>query len=99
MPASFNQGDTPPLHALRQHLKDKPEERGGRDPFAVTEREAREIIALTYGSITMIDDAVRRILRCLEDLNLTEYTIVCFTPDHGDYMGDHGLMLRLLMHY
>jgi len=22
-----------------------------------------------------------------------------FTTDHGDYMGDHGLMLKLLLHY
>jgi len=25
--------------------------------------------------------------------------VVIFTSDHGDYMGDHGLMLKLLLHY
>ncbi|SET99505.1 sulfatase family protein [Paracoccus homiensis] len=99
LPASFGKGDIPPIRNLRRQLAEAPEARVGQDPFAVTEREAREIIALTYGSITMIDDAVGRVLRTLEEQGLAEDTIVVFTSDHGDYMGDHGLMLKLLMHY
>lgn len=49
--------------------------------------------------ITMIDDAIGRVLRRLEDLGMAEDTVVIFTSDHGDYMGDHGLMLKLLLHY
>ena len=49
--------------------------------------------------ITMIDDAIGRVLKRLEELDLAEDTIVIFTSDHGDYMGDHGLMLKLLLHY
>ena len=49
--------------------------------------------------ITMIDDAIGRVLRRLDDLGLAEDTVVIFTSDHGDYMGDHGLMLKLLLHY
>ncbi|MEO0360987.1 MAG: sulfatase-like hydrolase/transferase, partial [Pseudomonadota bacterium] len=73
--------------------------RDNQSPFAVTADEARAIIALTYGMITMIDDAVGRVVRRLEALGLDENTIVIFTSDHGDYMGDHGLMLKLLLHY
>lgn len=99
LPSSFGKGDTPPIRNLRRQLEEAPETRVGQDPFAVTEREAREIIALTYGSITMIDDAVGRVLKTLEEQGLADDTIVVFTSDHGDYMGDHGLMLKLLMHY
>jgi arylsulfatase A-like enzyme len=49
--------------------------------------------------ITMIDDAIGRVLKSLESLGLAEDTVVIFTSDHGDYMGDHGLMLKLLLHY
>jgi len=49
--------------------------------------------------ITMIDDAIGRVLKQLEQSGLAENTIVVFTSDHGDYMGDHGLMLKLLLHY
>lgn len=99
LPSSFGKGDIPPIHNLRRQLAEAPETRKGQDPFAVTEREAREIIALTYGSITMIDDAIGRVLKTLAEQGLAEDTIVVFTSDHGDYMGDHGLMLKLLMHY
>lgn len=99
LPDTFGKGTIPPIEALRRQLEDAPETRKGQDPFAVTEREAREIIALTYGSITMIDDAIGRVLGALQKLGLDEDTIVVFTSDHGDYMGDYGLMLKLLMHY
>jgi len=59
----------------------------------VTEDEARAIIAPTYGIITMIDDAIGRVLKQLENLGLAEDILVIFTSDHGDYMGEHGLML------
>ena len=59
--------------------------------FACTEAEVRPLIALTYGMITMIDDAVARILAALERSGLANDTIVIFTSDHGDLMGDHQL--------
>lgn len=73
--------------------------RDNQSPFAVTEDGARAIIALTYGMITMIDDAIGRVLAELEASEQADNTIVIFTTDHRDYMGDHGLMLKLLLHY
>lgn len=67
--------------------------------MAVNEREAREAIALTYGQVTMIDDAVGRILAHLEKLGLAPDTVVVFTSDHGDYMGDHQLLMKGPLHY
>ncbi len=99
LPASFGKGQLPPIRAMQQALKDGSDPRDNQNPFAVTEDEARAIIALTYGMITMIDDAVGRVLKRLEDLGLADDTVVVFTSDHGDYMGDHGLMLKLLLHY
>lgn len=99
LPASFGQGDLPPIRRMRQALAEGTALRTSQDPFAVTEREAREIIALTYGMITMIDDAVGRVLRTLEETGQARNTVVVFLADHGDYMGDHGLMLKLLLHY
>ena len=67
--------------------------------FAATEREAKEVLALTYGMITMIDDVIGRILDRLKVLGLDENTVVIFTSDHGDFMGDHGLLLKSALHY
>ncbi|MCI2399461.1 sulfatase-like hydrolase/transferase [Aliiroseovarius subalbicans] len=99
LPASFGQGELPPIKAMRKALEQGTDPRDNQNPFAVTEDEARAIIALTYGMITMIDDAIGRVLKRLDDLGLADNTVVIFTTDHGDYMGDHGLMLKLLLHY
>ncbi len=99
LPASFGQGTLPPITAMHQAMKNGTDPRDNQNPFAVTEDEARTIIALTYGMITMIDDAVGRVLTRLDTLGLRDNTVVIFTSDHGDYMGDHGLMLKLLLHY
>ena len=99
LPPSFGKGDLPPIRAMREAMAQGTDPRDNQNPFAVTEDEARAIIALTYGMITMIDDAIGRVLKRLDDLGLAENTVVIFTSDHGDYMGDHGLMLKLLLHY
>ncbi|MDE0134140.1 MAG: sulfatase-like hydrolase/transferase [Acidimicrobiaceae bacterium] len=59
----------------------------------------REAIAATYGMIEMIDDGIGQILAALDRLGQTDNTIIVFTSDHGDMMGDHGLMLKGFLHY
>lgn len=51
----------------------------------------RRIRALCYGQISHVDRGVGRILEELNRLGLTENTVVVFTSDHGDMLGDHGL--------
>ncbi|MGE4338827.1 MAG: sulfatase, partial [Pigmentiphaga sp.] len=102
LPASFAppaEGAPPPLRHL---LAERDQGRSDRDswlPQAVSEKDVREAIALTYGSITMIDDAVGRVLATLDELGLRENTVVIFTSDHGDFMGDHQLMFKGPLHY
>jgi arylsulfatase A-like enzyme len=67
--------------------------------FACSEKEARGAIAHNYGAITMIDDAIGKALKRLDELGLKENTIIIFTSDHGDYMGDHQLLLKGAIHY
>jgi arylsulfatase A-like enzyme len=38
-------------------------------------------------------------MAALERLDALDDTIVVFTSDHGDMMGDHGLILKLVMHF
>lgn len=99
LPASFGKGNLPPIKAMKAAMEQGTDPRDNQSPFAVTGDEARAIIALTYGMITMIDDAIGRVLKQLDDVGLADNTVVIFTSDHGDYMGDHGLMLKLLLHY
>ncbi|PZO79663.1 MAG: arylsulfatase [Mesorhizobium amorphae] len=51
-------------------------------------------IAHTYGMIKMIDDAVGRILCALKRCGAADETLVVFTTDHGEFLGDHGLLRK-----
>lgn len=59
----------------------------------------RKIIAYTQGMVKMIDDCVGRILSALNAQGLAEDTIVIFTSDHGELLGDHGLIRKGPMPY
>ncbi len=59
----------------------------------------REYRAQYYAMISLIDDQVGRLLRHLDDRGLTENTLVIFTSDHGEMLGDHGLARKGLFHY
>jgi len=73
--------------------------KSGQRAFGATKEEVREAIALNYGSITMIDDAIGRVITTLSDVGLDDNTVVIFTTDHGDFMGDHQLLLKGALHY
>jgi len=58
------------------------------------EEEVRNFTSHTYGMLTMIDDSVGQILSTLEKLGLEDDTMIVYTSDHGDMMGDHGMILK-----
>ena len=64
-----------------------------------TDEQLREIIANTYGQISFIDHQIGRIMNTLMEEGLDENTIVIYISDHGDWLGDHGLILKGPMHY
>jgi arylsulfatase A-like enzyme len=72
---------------------------GRSQPTAVPERQMREIIARTYGMVSFVDHEVGRVLATLDELGLAEDTIVVYTSDHGDMMGDHGLQNKGPFHF
>lgn len=71
----------------------------GTAAIAVSEEELRAAIALTYGMISMIDDAIGEIVATLRSAGIAENTIIVFLSDHGDLMGDHGLIFKGPYHY
>ncbi|MBC2601718.1 sulfatase family protein [Puniceicoccus vermicola] len=45
-------------------------------------------------SVSIVDEQVGRLLRALEDARIAENTIIIFTADHGDFLGDHHLQQK-----
>jgi arylsulfatase A-like enzyme len=64
----------------------------------VTEDKEREIIAHYYGNVTLVDDCIGRIVAALKQQGLYENTVIVFTSDHGEWLGDHGLWLKGAVH-
>ncbi len=84
------------LRRFQHHSLDK--QRNWVAPSGATDHElVKECIAATYGAIEFIDDGIGRILAAIEAQGQTDNTIVVFTADHGDMMGEHGLMLKGFM--
>lgn len=43
-----------------------------------------------YASVTFVDEQVGRIIKALKEKGIYDNTVICFTSDHGDMMGDHN---------
>jgi arylsulfatase A-like enzyme len=52
------------------------------------------VLAVYYGMVRFLDDAVGWILEALERLSLAKRTIVVFCADHGDFSGEHRMMQK-----
>lgn len=62
-----------------------------RDPAG---HDAYAMQARYYAMIAQIDDQFARILQKLEETGQRENTVIIFTSDHGEALGDHGLMWK-----
>jgi uncharacterized sulfatase len=83
--SAFQEPDGNAIHGAHSHLYP---------------REVRaKSIATMYGMMTMLDKYIGSILDKLDELGLTENTLVCFTSDHGDFWGQHGLVAKAIHHY
>ena len=100
LPDSFYESprtQTPQLNAV--HEVELNGNRKPRMPFMANEAEARRIIATAYGMITHLDEVVGDVVAKLEETGAADNTVIIFTSDHGDYMGQHGLFLKGAAHY
>jgi arylsulfatase len=61
--------------------------------------DLQEIKANYYAMVSLVDDEVGRILSTLDAEGIADDTIVIFTSDHGEMLGDHQLMLKGPMMY
>ncbi len=59
-----------------------------------TERQIREIRAQYWAMIALIDHEVGRILASLDAAGLAEDTLVVFSSDHGEMLGNHQQLLK-----
>jgi arylsulfatase A-like enzyme len=66
---------------------------GSRMP-AQTDKQLAHMTANYYGMISHIDHQVGRLMEALDALGCRENTLVIYTTDHGELLGNHGLYLK-----
>jgi choline-sulfatase len=63
--------------------------------FDITEEDVRSSRHGYYASLSYVDERIGEVLTALERCGLAEDTIVLFTSDHGDFLGEHGLFYKM----
>ena len=56
-------------------------------------------IAVYYAMVSLMDKYIGKVLDKLDELGLSENTLVVFTTDHGHLFGQHGLIAKGAFHY
>jgi len=63
-----------------------------------TAEQLRRLRAHYLGNVTMIDEALGRFIEVLERKGYLDESLIIFTSDHGDNLGDHGLSQKWSMY-
>ena len=65
-----------------------------RHLYTVTDEHRRNARHAYYGMVSYIDDKVGSLLQALERSGLRNNTLVVFTSDHGEMMGERGMWFK-----
>jgi choline-sulfatase len=65
------------------------------DDYTVTESDLRAARHGYYANISYVDDLVGQMVAALEATDKLEDTVIVFTSDHGDFLGERGLWYKM----
>ncbi len=90
-PASLNEpiANIPPM---MQSIRKGDNKVWNVDKAILDEQLWRNHIGAYYALVTEVDHCVGEILKALDDAGIAEETIVIYTSDHGDFVGNHGMV-------
>ncbi len=66
----------------------------GADRQVVTEEQVRNARHAYYGMISYVDDKIGRLMTALDAYGFARDTIVVFTADHGEMLGERGMWYK-----
>lgn len=64
----------------------------------LTDERIREVRRHYFANVTLIDEAIGSILRALESRGLDQNTWITYTTDHGEMLGTHGLLNKMVFY-
>jgi len=98
LPPNWNEemGDDVPVR--NRVLQEAYKRLGEGHDHTATADACRRLLARYWGLCSLVDTHAGTILRTLEECGLKDRTLIVFTSDHGDMMGDHGLIAKCVMY-
>ena len=94
LPYEAHKNPTPPMRWLHDNWINGGGQMTPQTAMMLGEQQLKKAMALTADMMAFIDDAVGDILGSLEQSGLMENTVICYTADHGDYLGDFNMLLK-----
>ncbi len=61
----------------------------------VSDEQIRNARRAYYGAVSYVDDQIGKLMKALEETGLSDNTIVVFSGDHGDMLGERGLWYKM----
>jgi arylsulfatase A-like enzyme len=58
----------------------------------------RQLTAAYYAMVRHVDDQIGQVLKRVETIGAASNTLVIFTSDHGEMLGSHGLVSKMVFH-
>ncbi len=68
------------------------------DTVGWTEAQARNARHGYYANTSYVDDWLGKLVATLDETGLADNTVIIFTADHGDMLGDRGLWYKMTFH-
>lgn len=65
------------------------------DRESISDQQIRNARRAYYGAISYVDDQIGRLLKTLKDTGQDQNTIIVFSGDHGDMLGERGLWYKM----
>ncbi|MEX0339799.1 MAG: sulfatase [Arenibacterium sp.] len=94
LPFDAHKNPTPPMKWLHDNWKSGGGQLTPQTAMMLDDVPLKEAMALSAGMMGFIDDAVGDIMAALKDSGQSDNTVVCYTADHGDYLGDFNMLLK-----
>ena len=89
----YDPADMPPAKRREEELQSEHPylSRIHQDPKLTSDRDLRETQANYWGMITELDTSLGLLFQALKDTDQWDETLILFSSDHGEYLGDHYL--------